>query len=683
MTSILKPMLFIFLITISIVSCNNEELFVEPTADAPVETTTPTDSTSTDTTTPPEDTTVDPVNTTTPCDFDLSTASSGDTIIIDCLMDLHGQTVTLPSNVTILYEGGDITNGTLNFSDNSVISGELLNSSLTLSGSTPQLKDTTFQFDPQRWGIVEGKVSDDVALNNKIILQNLIDQSKSMGADTFSIDKMDAFFHFNYWWHDSKGYMLEAIHLPSNFHFKMSNETFIRLQPNNWPKGLLFGIYEENNVTISGGNLLGDRYSHDYSPIADEVGIWRNSHEWPTVLGVAGCTNVVIDGVKISDATGDGFVFGATKGFTGEPNKKINNNVVLENCIITSSRRNNITVGDGEHLKILNNTILKAGDGETKYNSDGSVLFDSAGVNPKYGLDVEPWVIDDVKYEWVENVLIQGNEFRENEAGSIIIYAGNYITVDSNYSDHSIAQNETLGSKITNNVIEGNGKWGRAGITSSDFRRYTDKASGLITQYAVGNDILNNKVSGFSKGLFIRGGQAIVSNNEVSDVDICLQVDRAENIEIYNNVYNTNKANSTGIILSAYANNVSIHDEKMSVSARCLFINELNRDKKFSPSIEEFTSSIANCNFKGGKTSRIYNASGLIFNNNYINTSNEIILSNRIDFKNNTVEVNYNGVLLDNSTNSKIIDNNFLIPSNYESVVVTNESYNANNIINN
>ena len=153
--------------------------------------------------------------------------------------------------------------------------------------------------------------------------------------------------------------------------------------------------------------------------------------------------------------------------------------MVLKNCLITSSRRNNITVGDGEYLKILNNKILKAGDGETKYNADGSLLWDSAGVAPKYGLDVEPWVIDDVRYDWVENVLIQGNEFRENEAGSIIVYAGNYITIDDNYSDHAIAQNETLGSKITNNVIEGNNKWGRAGITSSDFRRYTDKTSGM------------------------------------------------------------------------------------------------------------------------------------------------------------------------------------------------------------
>mgnify|MGYP000734054217 CR=1 FL=1 len=61
-------------------------------------------------------------------------------------------------------------------------------------GSNAQLKDPTFQFNPQRWDIVEGIVSDEIAATNRSILQDIIYQSKLMDAETFSINNMDAYF---------------------------------------------------------------------------------------------------------------------------------------------------------------------------------------------------------------------------------------------------------------------------------------------------------------------------------------------------------------------------------------------------------------------------------------------------------------------------------------------------------
>src|SRR5690606_35890030 len=53
---------------------------------------------------------------TTPCDFTLSGIESNATVEIDCRMDLGGQTITLPAGVALTFKGGEIINGTLNFS---------------------------------------------------------------------------------------------------------------------------------------------------------------------------------------------------------------------------------------------------------------------------------------------------------------------------------------------------------------------------------------------------------------------------------------------------------------------------------------------------------------------------------------------------------------------------------------
>src|SRR5690606_805290 len=71
---------------------------------------------------------------TTPCDFLLSDATSNSTIEIDCRMDLKGQTVNLPAGVTLSYTGGEIINGTLNFSSQGIIDGNLLNKDLEIEG---------------------------------------------------------------------------------------------------------------------------------------------------------------------------------------------------------------------------------------------------------------------------------------------------------------------------------------------------------------------------------------------------------------------------------------------------------------------------------------------------------------------------------------------------------------------
>lgn len=79
------------------------------------------------------------------CDFHLSNISENEEIIIDCILNLEGKTVTLPKGVTLAFGKGDIKNSTLKFSDIGKIDGRLLNASLTIEGAA-KLIDPIFKF---------------------------------------------------------------------------------------------------------------------------------------------------------------------------------------------------------------------------------------------------------------------------------------------------------------------------------------------------------------------------------------------------------------------------------------------------------------------------------------------------------------------------------------------------------
>ena len=276
MKTTFKNLFLLVLVTMLFVSCNTEELFVDPITQAGEE----------DTEINDEDTEVIVEEViSTPCDFSLDNVEPNSTITINCVLDLEGSIVNLPAGVVIVYEGGDIINGMLNFSDNSIISGELLNSSLTLGGATPQLKDPIFNFIGERWSIIEGEVPQDVAFNNRIIIRELVDLCYSMGATTFKLDSIDAYFYMS----NFGEYLFD---LPSDFNLEMTQNTHLRVYLNSVNVSLI-RIRAEQNVKVSGGFLRGYR---DIAGNNDDSG-------FDHLISITSGQNVVIENVHMSMAT--------------------------------------------------------------------------------------------------------------------------------------------------------------------------------------------------------------------------------------------------------------------------------------------------------------------------------------------------------------------------------------------
>lgn len=251
-----------------------------------------------------------------------------------------------------------------------------------------------------------------------------------------------------------------------NTYIVLSPNATIKVITNNSERYDTVTFYNMKNGGISGGNLEGDRITHDYS-----VG---TTHEHGFGVRTDRAENITIQNMVIKNYTGDCIlIWGSNTGSTGYyPSKKIK----ILNNVLDMSRRNNISVVVGQDILINGNTITNAGQ------SDGT----NAGTDPKAGIDVEggsnPW-----------RVTIANNIFKNNLGGSIILYNGNEIVVDGNISDSFID------FQLSSNVV----------ISNNELRNLTDSTHTAIEQTVT-------TVSANTSGTMIAVGSKYVINTRAT-----------------------------------------------------------------------------------------------------------------------------------------------------------------------
>ncbi|UKM63950.1 right-handed parallel beta-helix repeat-containing protein [Flavobacteriaceae bacterium GSB9] len=548
-----KSMILVMMFMTLLCSCNNEELFVEEPIAEVVNNTENGNTEVTNNENSNEDTNTD---NSLPCDFDLTTLSAGDTVVIDCVMDLEGATINLPSDVTLLYEGGEIVNGTLNFSDNTTIDGNLLNMTLTTTGSIPLLKDTVFDFVPERWGIVEGKVSDEDALNNRDIIESMMEKVKDMGVNTFKIDKLDAYFKV-----DGPLNMgtpeLHAINVPSDFNLIMSTNTHLRMQPNGHFRANLLAIYNAKNVTVSGGFLHGDREEHNYdSGFIDSDGSSGDNHEWVNTMAIKGGQNITIDGVTFQDATGDGLHI-SSKYFYFDSRHIRSKYIYVKNNRFIRARRINLTLVNCEQVFIENNEFI---DG-------GADMPNSKGTAPSCQFNIEPvrhWDNNGelVEYERVNDVYMSNNKgllTGETGGGFYVSHGNGPIIFENNEIDSSVSYTTAEGVIIRNNLVKDNIKAGNP----SNFDR---------VDFVFGNEVYGNMVFG---GIIVGGNGVTIRDNDIEgDIGIYLGAGaKNKSLGVSNCIIknNTIRASQRGIMAINTTKNTLIEENSIEMLSGSTF----------------------------------------------------------------------------------------------------------------
>ncbi|WNH10242.1 right-handed parallel beta-helix repeat-containing protein [Thalassobellus suaedae] len=271
----------------------------------------------------------------------------------------------------------------------------------------------------------------------------------------------------------------------------------------------------------------------------------------PGLIIVCGSINVTVDSVYLTDATGDAFIFGASNGFRyREQNKSYNKNVVLKNSVLNASRRNNISITDGEHLIVENCTIKNAGNGNNIYDSNDNKIVSSAGIAPKVGVDIEPFRGYDsngnfINFEIVDDVIIRGCTFTSNNISSFINYSGKNVIFENNFSDHNVGASYDDGTKFLNNTLVASEKnRSTSGISLGTFIL---DVYGVPTQLSKYSQAIGNTIEGFEKGIQVKGDNSIVKDNVIKDFNYGIELKAANYALIENNTLESNKASSHGI----------------------------------------------------------------------------------------------------------------------------------------
>ncbi len=522
-----KIICLVFFLTV--LSCADvEKLDIKPNDDIVVEA--PTTSNS------PEETPE-----TTECILDLSTVKEGETITINCLLDLEGKTIMLPKNVTLSYDGGEITNGTLNFSNTGQIDGRLLNSSLKIDGDTKLINDN-FLFLANKWRIIEGKTIQSIAFNNHLTIQKVIDLVKSMGAKTFSIDKLDAYFETS----NGKEANTAAIHLPSDFHLKMSKNTRLRVFPvDEIYSSRLIRIEANSNIKVSGGFLIGDRVDHGPTKGGNVLFV------------VKGGQDIVIDNVNMSFGSSTGLTVNSVL-FPGDNRYVPSKNILINNCVFDSNRANNLSITDGLDVRVENCKLYRAG------NEVKGKFGPSLGIAPRIGIVIEP-----VQGQVVDRVTIKNNTIEESQTNSILAAGGFNIVITGNSADASVGWTTATNVKIIDNPNLNGGIIG-----------------GLDLPFALSvssnNIISGNTVKNANTGVFLTNDDIKMFNNQLIDCRIGIMIRNLKDSEIYDNIITSDKEASFGINGQISANKVIIRDNIVKLSdGRSMNMVGINKEEEF------------------------------------------------------------------------------------------------------
>lgn len=228
---------------------------------------------------------------------------------------------------------------------------------------------------------------------------------------------------------DTVGGGFGGIVLTSNQKLIMSSSTLLMAIGNNQENSRVIWAFGRKNITISGGQIIGERKIHK-----------GTNGEWGHGIQISGCTNVTIENVDISQCWGDGIYLGIYE--NAEQGNPISRDVTITNCNLHHNRRNNLSITDASNVTVKNCSF--------KYAN---------GTNPQYGIDIEP-----NQGKTCSNVTISNSTFQGNAGGTIQILGQlnahvRDVTIENCTGDKKPVQWSGFGGSVSGVTERGN-KWG-------------------------------------------------------------------------------------------------------------------------------------------------------------------------------------------------------------------------------
>lgn len=398
-------------------------------------------------------------------------------------IDLNGSVYQMPEGVRIIPDGGIIRNGVLLGNATEVYSKKRMFDNITIMGEwiVPEISTSLF--------LSLGKTND---------IKNVFSLASSSINNTIHIEKG----YYTVSADDER----PSIIIENNTTLIMDG--VIQMIPNDLPAYSILYVKGEN-IHISGtGMIIGDKDDH----------LGKNG-EWGMGVYFAHCHNVSLSGLTISDCWGDCVYIG-----------KQSNNVSIDNCVFTNSRRQGVSITSANSISITN-----------------CFISNIKGTPPGFAIDLEPNKYETVSKVKVEKVVVQ-NCKGGFAANSIAANSNVTNVVFSNCSISDLSGDIGIACLYTDDVIIQKCNV----VNNKDCIKITDSKSVLVdscniiaNQNAIGvytnnvkNITVNNNVLKCNKFAFREDIGISVFNNLIICQDLFLKTNLKEKaIRLQNRVY--------------------------------------------------------------------------------------------------------------------------------------------------
>lgn len=330
--------------------------------------------------------------------------------IIQYNHDLNGQTIIIPENSVLFFEGGTITNGVIEGQNTNIVAGKNvifgIGTTITGTWNITDIYDYWFEFN---------SASGDNFIANDII-KNILALTSDTVSNVVHFDA-DRTYYFelpykgranlgddvrpDYWklFTDDYAFLRIFTGVTSNTHFIFNNT--LQMIPTNQGAYSVFYISDKSNIEISGkGSINGDALNHKYT---DPFAGTEYYGEFGFIFDFKSCNNIVVKDVTIGYAFGDNILFSNTVQDNNEV-KTVGlptNNVIVNNTKILFARRNGIALG-GNNYSIS----------DVYFEGNGSDTI--RGTAPKAAIDFENDFLEEPS-SISNNITMTSCKFKDNK----------------------------------------------------------------------------------------------------------------------------------------------------------------------------------------------------------------------------------------------------------------------------
>ncbi|OES44987.1 right-handed parallel beta-helix repeat-containing protein [Domibacillus iocasae] len=241
-----------------------------------------------------------------------------------------------------------------------------------------------------------------------------------------------------------------SLNVKDNIEINMDEKTILKSIPNGLPIYRMLTIYNRENVKITGGTLIGDRYKHEGTEGEFGHGIYIGGNS----------SEITISNVRAQDFWGDGFFVEGNASQETYPSS-----ITIDNVESHNNRRQGISITAGKQIVVKN-----------------SIFSGTNGTPPAAGIDLER----DPPYSLpLEEVELLNNEVFNNEGyGISFIYASN-----SSAQKNIVKNNKKGGIYIGGGVEQGIAK-----NNTVDDNFISENGLGIFVNFSTQNNISNNVI---------------------------------------------------------------------------------------------------------------------------------------------------------------------------------------------